>query len=460
MNCQAPGCAAVAAHVVAKHGVALGRACSRQQCVAALIGSAAAAPKTIGSVARVGADPNSDAAKRRTEDFKIMMRTLEILEDIRKKLPELSPMDVLNTLQLIGDSINDKIMADMEERLTRAMQAVVSEMSMMLANKPYDVNVGKQQAKLLTNIIANRTTLAEFDETLKGSEEMEKARLPADVRMLAAIRVNPIQVIAELPAQLTVEEVQWLRRGSMILRANSSMVGITRKYIMFNGTLSRFDMPVFRTSLDFGFWTPTASWSGIFEYFSNTWRLTASPGNRRVTIREDAYRDAPFFKSEPFHFTGFSIGGNILAAFEPQNAEGLRVELFKMDFPDPSTAPGNVSPVPVASKSEPVDAKLTRIGTVTLEGMPHYARNNVAIDESGNIWYCNAGKPPALATDIIVKSPSNVVIARRNNVFPVGLVASVSGGMWAGIDRAPELVDKPFNTYADVVYQHMRLARL
>lgn len=460
MNCQAPGCTATAAHIVAKHGVALGRVCYSQQCVAALVGST--------TTESIGADPTTDlekrlAQERRDEDFSAMLRTLQQLSALRTQAPSMRPIDVLNRLLLVGNSIEDTAVADIRERLTNAMRAVMAEMNMLLDGQPYDANVGKRQAKLLTNLIANRTTLAKFDETLKGSEEMEKAKLPADVRMLAAIRVDPIQVIAELPSHLTIDEVRSLRRGSPVLRASSTTIGIPEKNILFDGTQSKNSVVSFGVPDAFNFSTPTQTWSGKFDNSTDMWTLTTIPSGRYITLRDFTPQDTFFFKSQPY-FIGFSIAGNIIAAIErPRITEDVRVELFRMDFPDPSSAPAtDVSRVEFTNRY--AEGKLTPIGAVTLEGTTQYIRNQVAVDENGNVWYCNPVNLPAIATDIIVKSPSNVIIARRNNVFPVALTTGASGGMWVAIDRSPDMGRNPFNnpytTKANVVYQHMRLATL
>ena len=438
MSCEAPGCTNAATHTLAKSGVALGRVCTERRCCQTIAAraSAPAARVEASSVARIAADPTDEAARlekeRRDADFDKMVTTLNQLADLRSQVSLLRPMEMLNKLLPIGDAIDDAVMFDMEELLTRAIKAVLAELNLLVEGEPYDANVGARQVERLRSTIIRRTKLANFDEMTNAFPRL--AGMSADLRLAAAVRANPVEIIAQLPSHLPVDVIIRIRSGHIPLVVEKDdigfeAVGVATRFSGEKATKSTYAPMSFSGS--FKFFSYNGRWDASLVPTTQMWIVT-SPSRKQFTV-PDMHPDSASIMRNVF---GFAAAGKYLAVIrKTTNTNVLKAEILEMDAPDKGSA-----------------GTTTLVGSATIISTNPIVASNIAVDNNGNIWYINPYGGYSHPMSVTVKSPSDARIALLSNIYPIALAAGPAG-MWAAVDLSDGLDQQ-------VVYQYMRLADL
>lgn len=322
----------------------------------------AGAVPSAADAARVGADPN-DAGD--------------------EKPPGTDLMQMATALKQLAEFHARVSGPDHQRAVTRAIMVVMTEMTRLLYDRPYDVGEGARQVEALSSATGLPAPAA---EPWRVSTTLPTFMAPADVHTVVRNRWR-----------LLVKD-DWI--GFDGFGWATKFTGEKMAKVIRNETLKLYQEY---------FYSYNGRWESVRDWRAGVWTVT-SPEGRRFKIEDNV--DDP-------RIIGFAAAGDFLAFVnKPWGNNSMAIYILKM-----------------AAVEGSVYGTLVRFGKIQITAPPHFIpASAVAIDNSGNVWYMDPMDQRSWATDIIVQSAAGQVIDRRIGVYPIAFAPSPSGGMWALVD--------------------------
>lgn len=144
--------------------------------------------------------------ERQLTDMKIMAKLLEQLSHLRAHAANMAPLEVASATLPIGRRLgvnSDDAVSDVERRIEAAIRAVVATIEDIAAGRPYDMDVVRPLMAKLRDDIAADGVLDAFDATPAG-QSAKLLGVPDDARSLIAYRANPVEKVAEIATNQSV----------------------------------------------------------------------------------------------------------------------------------------------------------------------------------------------------------------------------------------------------------------
>lgn len=362
--------------------------------------------------------------ERQLTDMKIMAKLLERLSHLRAHAANMAPLEVASATLPIGRRLgvnSDDAVSDVERRIEAAIRAVVATIEDIAAGRPYDMDVVRPLMAKLRDDIAADGVLDAFDATPAG-QSAKLLGVPDDARSLMAYRANPVEKVAEIATNQSVNVLCTSRYG---------YVSAGEVYYELN-----------RRSSFIQTGRPTdASMHGmvvaVAVNFADRFHVVSGPNSQWVTRQRDSgsvairtIRSAQDIVVSTANEVVLMSGSYMIHVTEDFDsiarslgyAGGIKILAWKVDND------GNANRLIVGN---------TRHGTI-LRGKRFLLREDrMAVDADGNLW-CICWMPGQW-TYVVVYNQNGAEIAQFDEAgVRYGGICAGIGCVWIGIERGSQ----------------------